>query len=576
MMTYDAFRAAWCVATWVAMPAVAAAQVDTSLVGLWQAKRWFGPELRGALRLVRTGNRWEASIGPRTVAAYVGRDSVFFDIPAGGAFRGRLKPDGSSMNGHWIQPPTMRTGRRHATPVVLTACGAGCFAGNVQPFEDEFTFYMNVKARADGKLGAFLRNPERNQGRFIGLDHLVRRGDTVLLRNAGDSTIETAVLRFGRLSAMFRGATFDFQKVHPDSFTYFYPRGRPSGTYAYSVPRARNDGWPVARAEEVGMSSEKLAAMVQTIVNASVDSAAAFRLHGILVARHGRLVLEEYFFGEHADRTHETRSASKTILPVVLGAAMHAGYKVGPQTPVYATLGDTSAALEPRKRSMTLLHPLTMSSGLDCDDSGELRPGNEEVLTEQNTNPDWTRMILELKTLRDPGEKAVYCSINSFLGGEVVRRATGRWIPELVWDLVGQPLQMAPYSLQLSPLGEGYLGGGAYFRPRDFMKLAQLYANGGTWKGRRIVSEAWIRESIQPRYTLFPPQQYGYQWWTLTYPYQGRRISVHYASGNGGQFTMFFPELALVVSAWGGNYADRGAITMRDLIPNQILPAILK
>lgn len=554
----------------------AGAQTDTSLVGLWYAKRWFGPELRGELRLVRKGDRWEASIGPRTATANVGRDSVFFDLPSGGTFRGRLKRNGAALDGHWIQPPTMRTGRRHATPVVFTPCGAGCFSGNVQPFEDEFTFYMEVKPRADGKLGAFLRNPERNQGRFIGLDHLARRGDTVFFRNASDSTFETGLLRFGRLSAVFRGATFDFQKLSPDSFTYFYPRGRRTATYTYAVPRARNDGWPVARAEDVGMSSEKLAAMVQTIVDGTTDSAAAFRLHGILIARHGKLVLEEYFFGEHADRPHDTRSASKTILPVVLGAAIHAGYDVGPETPVYATLGDTSSTLEPRKRAMKLLHPLTMSSGLNCDDSGELRPGNEDVLTEQDTNPDWTRMILGLETLRDPGEKAVYCSINSFLGGEVVRRATGRWIPELVWDLVGRPLEMGPYSLQLSPLGEGYLGGGAYFRPRDFMKIAQLYANGGTWKGRRIVTEAWIRESVQPRYPLFVPQQYGYQWWTLTYPYQGRRIPVHYASGNGGQFTMYFPDLALVVSAWGGNYADRGAITMRQLIPQHVLPAILK
>lgn len=560
----------------LAVAGSAAAQTDTSLAGVWYAKRRFGPDLRGELRLVRTGDRWQASIGARTTTAYVGADSLYFDFPSGGTFRGRVHRGGSSMSGHWIQPRTMRTGRRQAAPVELAPCGAGCFFGDVRPLDDEFTFYMEVRRRADGKLGAFLRNPERNQGRFIGLDHLVRRGDTVLFRNARDSTFETGMLRFGRLSAMFRGATFDFQKVHPDSFTYYYPRGRPTATYTYRVPRDRKDGWPVARAEDVGLSSEKLAAMVRRIVNDSVDSTAAFRLHGILVARHGKLVLEEYFFGEHADKPHDTRSASKTILPVLVGAATHAGYKVGPETAVYATMGETAAGLDPRKRAMKLVHPLTMSSGLDCDDSGESRPGNEDILTEQDTNPDWTRMILGLSMLRDPGEKAVYCSINSFLAGEVLRRATGRWIPELMWDLVGKPLQMSGYSLQLSPLGEAYLGGGAYFRPRDFMKLAQLYANGGTWNARRIVTEAWIRESVQPRYTVFPPQQYGYQWWTLTYRYRERSIPVHYASGNGGQLTMYFPDLGLVVSAWGGNYADRGSLTMRTLIPQQILPAVVE
>ncbi|HZO17354.1 MAG TPA: hypothetical protein VFB46_00105, partial [Gemmatimonadaceae bacterium] len=279
---------------------------DTSLVGLWYAKRWFGPEVRGELIVQRTGNRWQASIGARTADVRVARDSVSFDLPAAAAFKGRMARDGTSIVGQWIEPQ-----RRIAMPLTLASCGAGCYTARVQSLDDEFTFYMDVKPRPDGKLGAFLRNPERNQGRFIRLDHLVRRGDTVFLRNARDSTIERGLLRFGRLSVMLRFATYDFQKIPADSFTHFYPRGWRTGTYAYAPPRARNDGWAVARAREVGMSEEKLADMVRTLVNSSVDSVNAYRLHGILVARRGKLVLEEYFFGEHADKPHDTRSASK-------------------------------------------------------------------------------------------------------------------------------------------------------------------------------------------------------------------------------------------------------------------------
>ena len=37
----------------------AARAQDTSLVGLWYAKRYFGPEVRGELLLQRTGDRWQ-------------------------------------------------------------------------------------------------------------------------------------------------------------------------------------------------------------------------------------------------------------------------------------------------------------------------------------------------------------------------------------------------------------------------------------------------------------------------------------------------------------------------------------
>jgi CubicO group peptidase (beta-lactamase class C family) len=551
-----------------------AAAQDTSLVGLWHAKRWFGPEVRGELLLLRSGDRWQAHIGPRTADVRMARDSVSFDLPSGGTFKGRRIRNGGAIEGQWIQ-------RRTAMPLTLTPCGTGgCYAGLIRPLEDDFTFYMEVKPRGDGKLGAFLRNPERNQGRFIRLDHLARRGDTVELRNAGDSTIERGVIRYGRLSVILRFATYDFQKVPPDSFTHFYPRGwRTGGTYAYAPPRATNDGWAVAKPEDVGLSREKLSAMVQTLVNSTVDSANAYRLHGILVARHGKLVLEEYFFGEHADKPHDTRSASKTVVTVVLGAAMQAGMKVGPETPVFATMGHTSATLDPRKRAMTIRHLLTMSAGLDCDDNSRESPGSENVLTNQDTNPDWLRMVLGLKMLRDPGAQAVYCSINPFLAGEVLAQATGRSFPALTWELVGAPLQMGRYYIGLTPLGNSYMGGGARYLPRDFMKLAQLYANGGTWNGRRILSEAWVRESVEPLYTIgrSAHKNYGYLWWTTEYQHLGRRILAHYASGNGGQVAVFIPELGLVIAAWGGNYNDPGGfVSVRELIPQHILPAIVR
>jgi CubicO group peptidase (beta-lactamase class C family) len=150
---------------------------------------------------------------------------------------------------------------------------------------------------------------------------------------------------------------------------------------------------------------------------------------------------------------------------------------------------------------------------------------------------------------------------------------------DLAWDLVGQPLQMSPYYIMLAPKGEAYMGGGGRFLPRDFLKLAQLYANGGTWNGRRIVSAAWVRESAEPRFATGSSAvpNYGYLWWSTPYDYRGRRIFAHHASGNGGQYSIFIPELGLVIAALGGNYADRGNfVTLRELIPRHILPAVVR
>jgi len=114
-----------------------------------------------------------------------------------------------------------------------------------------------------------------------------------------------------------------------------------------------------------------------------------------------------------------------------------------------------------------------------------------------------------------------------------------------------------------------------------------LYAGGGMWNGRRILSEAWVRESIEPRYSLGTGLEnayvarsalnYGYLWWSTAYHYRGRIVRAYHASGNGGQYSLFIPELDLVIAAFGGNYNDRGGfVSITELIPQQVLPAIVK
>jgi CubicO group peptidase (beta-lactamase class C family) len=505
-------------------------------------------------------------------------DTLAFAVP-GGSFIGRFDARRAAIIGHWIQPVTVTSGNALATPLVLTSCGVNCFGGEVVPFEDELTFYLRMSRRPDGTLAAFLRNPERNLGRFIRADHIERAGDTVHILAADGRVVLTGTLRSEVLTIFMedRGGSYDFHRVPSDGFSDFYPRGRPSVAYSYRPPRQTDDGWAVATVEQVGISRAKIGEMIQFLIDAANDSMNAHRVHAIAIARHGKLVLEEYFLGAYADKPHDTRSGSKTVLNLVIGAAMHAGLPVGPSLPVYATMGDSAGTADPRKRALTLEHLLNMASGLDCDDNAPepQPPGSEDVLTQQDTNPNWYRMILDLKIVRDPGAQAVYCSINPHLAGGVVARATHRSLPDLIWTLIGRPMQMRRYYVPLAPLGEAYMGGGMRFRLRDYMKLAQLFLNGGTWNGQRIVSEDWVRRSTQPHYPMGPVFKYGYLWWMGEYPYRGRTLQYYFAAGNGGQISMAIPALDLAIATFGGNYSEAAGLkTTKELIPGYVLPAV--
>jgi CubicO group peptidase (beta-lactamase class C family) len=559
------------------------------LVGLWEAKRRFGPDVRGTLFLRRDAAEWRAEIAGRVVGAEVEGDSIVFALPGGqGDFRGELEPGGGRIVGHWIQGRTVESGLRYASPVTLARHAEGEWRGEVVPIDDAHTFYLMVTARPDGSLGAFLRNPERNLGWFqLRADRIEQRGDVVRLLGAADGPGGGRVLAEGRRHAdperlsihiPNRGGTFDFERVPEGEPSGFAPRGRPAATYRYAPPPALDDGWETATLEDVGISRTKIEAFIRTILETPITSANSQEDHGILVARHGKLVLEEYFHGEHREKPHDTRSASKSVASDLLGAAIHAGVPVTPATRVYEAMngGAFPPGLEPRRRALTVEHLLTMTSGLDCDDNDESSPGYEDRMWEQTSHPDFYTWTMDLRMVRDPGREAVYCSANPNLVGGLLQRVSGTPLPGLFHELIAVPLQIGRYYLPLSPSGDYTMTGGARFLPRDFMKLGQLHLNGGTWGGRRIFSEEWSRHAVE-RLVDFPSYElgYGYLWWVVDYPYRGRTVRGHFASGNGGQVVMAIPELDLVLAFYAGNYNDAGGRVSRKVyVPEFILPAV--
>jgi CubicO group peptidase (beta-lactamase class C family) len=192
----------------------------------------------------------------------------------------------------------------------------------------------------------------------------------------------------------------------------------------------------------------------------------------------------------------------------------------------------------------------------------------------QEENPDWYDYTLRLAMLREPGELAVYCSINPNLAGKVLGAATGESLETLFQRLVAEPLDIDRYHLYLQPTGEPYMGGGIHWMPRDFLKLGQVILDGGMWNGRRVLSEEFAARSVAPLHEL-RDKGYGYLWWSMELPYRDGTVTAFFAGGNGGQIVVGIPELDLLVSFFAGNYSDAVMFRSQDeFIPEYILRAI--
>jgi CubicO group peptidase (beta-lactamase class C family) len=309
------------------------------------------------------------------------------------------------------------------------------------------------------------------------------------------------------------------------------------------------------------------------LIDMPMDSLNTLQIHSLLIARHGKLVLEEYFHGFDRNQPHNLRSASKSWTATLIGAGMQAGVPLRLDTPVYQTmLGYVPADFDPRKRSMTLEHLVTMTAGFNCDED-DTTSANEDVMDNRGIE-DWFGYTLNVPLVSAPGEKIFYCSTEPHLAGGMLARVARESQLELFERLLARPMRMRNYYVGLRD-GDAYGGGGWVFTSRDFMKLAQLMVNNGRWNGKQLVSEDWVRRSTAPLRNLNAVQQYGFLWNSVEYDYNGRKIRAFFAGGNGGQVSMGIPELDLVITFTGGNYNDPVLFTgQRVYVPQYLLPAV--
>jgi len=324
-----------------------------------------------------------------------------------------------------------------------------------------------------------------------------------------------------------------------------------------------NDGWPVASASSAGLSTERLQAM-----EAAIRGGEFKKISSIVIARHGKLVYENYFDGSDATALRDTRSATKSITDILAGIAIEKGLLSGVDAPILPFFPDKQPLQnpDPRKSKITVEDFLTMSSLLECDDWNDFSRGNEERMYIME---DWIQFALDLpikgfapwakKPSESPyGRSFSYCTAGAATLGGVLERATKTPVPEFAAKNLFAPLGIQKVEWQFSSLGLALTGGGLRLQSRDLLKVGQMYLNSGTWNGSRIVSDGWVKTSTQPHARIDEETEYGYLWWLKSFQAGEKSYGAFFMSGNGGNKVAVFPSLDMVVVLTSTNYNTRG------------------
>lgn len=301
------------------------------------------------------------------------------------------------------------------------------------------------------------------------------------------------------------------------------------------VPPEEDDwsgDWRTVPAAEVGLDPKRLERAVERI--AQLDG-----LHGVLVARHGKLVVERHFRGSAGNRPHNLKSASKSVLSALAGLAIEKGL-LDLDQPIADVLPEAADLDDTGKRAITVRHLLTMTSGLESTSFGNYG----SWVASRN----WVRAALARPLQAEPGTRFSYSTGSTHLLSATLSRAAGRSTHDFAREHLFDPLGISRSAWARDRQGVHMGGNNLSLLPRDMLKFGQLYLNRGRWNGSQLLPWRWVDQSTRPgrvgprgRGRIYGG--YGYLWWLRGTRERGAYI----ASGYGGQYIYVAPAEDLVV-----------------------------
>jgi len=261
-------------------------------------------------------------------------------------------------------------------------------------------------------------------------------------------------------------------------------------------------------------------------------------IKSFMVQQDGELLIEEYRKGMHAGRPTNIKSASKSIMSLLIGIAIEQGRLDGVKQNIGEFFPDYfKAHPDAEKQSITLQDLLTMRAGLASTSRDNY---GRWVLSD-----NWVEFVLRQPLVEKPGGEMVYSTGSTHLLSVILTRATGMSTREFANKFLFEPLHISIGGWDRDPQGNYMGGNNIALSPSALLKIGTMVINKGVYQQKQIVPRDWIDESMQIyTHSQFNPYDYGYLWWQR----ELNDYTVLFAWGNGGQYIMMLPALGTVIS----------------------------
>lgn len=236
--------------------------------------------------------------------------------------------------------------------------------------------------------------------------------------------------------------------------------------------------------------------------------------------------------------TRNIYSHSKSFTSTMAGIAIDEG-KLTLETRLVDLFKDEiDESTYKRLYNIKLVDLLTMRSGF-C---------GSYLMTDQRRSgqgyPDYFKFLTSLELKAEPGTQFCYSNGDTYLVARMVQKAYNRDFRDLCYEKIFVPLEIGFPSWGVDPLGYCLAATSLDLNIEDMNKLGILYLNKGVYKGKRVVSEEYVKlatkEWAKDPYAGWG--HYGLQWWMVP---EGNGYR---ADGMFGQITIVWPDKDTVLS----------------------------
>ena len=304
--------------------------------------------------------------------------------------------------------------------------------------------------------------------------------------------------------------------------------------------------------------------------DARAAAAALPALHSLIVSRRGELLLEYYAPNQSRTRLANIKSASKSIIAMLVGIAIDRKLIKSVDEPIVTYFPELKKDPEPRKQTITIEHLLTMRSGL------ETTSGANYGTWVRSRN--WVRYALTRPLVSAPGTDMEYSTGTSHLLSAILTKVTKTSTHAVRAARARRAARIHARALAARSAGHRFRRQrNADDAPPDARhRRALAAARGDVQRPAGFCRpRGWRRRACRVTRSRYDSDRlYGHGWWIQT-------IGGHqacFAWGFGGQYIFVFRELDLVVVVTSSTARSDERFDYRrslfDLIARHVLPAV--